>query len=184
MHALVVALALIAGADEENKHPVPVWLPRGVQLGVLINPPMVAPAIRLQWDISVLEQPHNDFVIIGQVGTAVGLSLPQGMIAHYQHVALVGLGYRSTYEKFHWGFQFGLGPVWYRADFAKTSNYRFEDRVLGYAEGRLQTGLKLAPHFILGVYFGYASPWTYSYDRYPGNNYVGGFSVGLFADWR
>jgi hypothetical protein len=184
MHAFVVALALICGADEELKHPVPAWLPRGAQLGFLINAPMVAPAIRLQWDVTLLEQPHNDFVVIGQLGSAFGLSLETGMSEHYQHVALVGLGYRSTYEKFHWGFQFGLGPVWYRTAYKKGSIYPFENRVLGYAEGRLQAGLRLAPHFILGIYFGYASPWTFSPVIYPGNTYVGGFNLGVFADWR
>jgi hypothetical protein len=182
MIVLSLALALVCAAD----HPVPAWVPRGAQVGLLLatDASIVAPDVRLQWDFGLVEQPRNDLVVIAQLGTAIGAVLPAGMTAHYQHVAMIGLGYRATYDLFHWGFQFGLGPVWYRAAFTRGGVNPFESRVLGYAEGRLQVGLKLQKHLIVGLYFGYASPWTYSPNRYPGNTYVGGLNLGVFADWR
>jgi hypothetical protein len=186
MLALAVALVLAGKSDENTplEHPVPAYLPREVELGLFVNTPMVAPHLRLQWDLTIYESQRDAFIGLFSVGSGFGLSLPNGFAEHYQHVVLAGVGYRNTAALFHWGFQVALGPVWYRTAYIPTFPYAFESRVLGYAEGRLQAGLRVQPHLIVGVYFGFASPWSFSFDRYPGNNYVGGFDFGFFADWR
>jgi hypothetical protein len=188
MNVLALAMALVcAGKSDENapqEHPVPAWLPRGAAIGLFVNSPVVTPHLRLQWDITFYESDRDAFLGVLGLGTGFGAGLPQGMVEHYQHVALGGIGYRNTAKLFHWGFQIQLGPVWYRAAFTPGSAYAFESRVLGYAEGRVQAGLHLQPHLILGLFAGFASPWAFSYQRYPGNTYVGGFDFGLFADWR
>lgn len=190
MNLLTLTLALLcAKPSAENtplEHPVPAWIPRGASIGLFVNSPVVAPHVRIEWDVTFYESRQDAFIGLVELGTGFGLSLPSniGMKELFQHVALVGVGYRNTGSLFHWGFQFGLGPTWYRASYVPHAPYLFESRVVGYAEGRAQVGLRLAPHLILGVYFGFASPWSFSTQLYPGNNYLGGFDFGFFADWR
>jgi hypothetical protein len=197
-HALVLAVFLgvsstavaeapespkAASAAELDERPVPAWVPRGVSVGVFFNLPTVAPHLRLSWELGFFERPRNDFVAIVTLGTGAAVSLPPGFAENFQHVALVGLGYRSNHDVWQWGFQIVAGPVWYRASFIPAARQPFESRVLPYTEGRLQLGMRILPHLIIGLYGGYASPWDFD-PRYPGNMLVGGPLAGVYADWR
>lgn len=195
--AMVVALATAAepveakpaeskpaeSKSESSILPLPPWLPRGAAIGFFVNSPQVTPHVRLSWELALYERHLNDFVAVLTLGTGMGLALHPRLKEHYQHVALGGVGYRSNHASWQWGFQLQLGAVWYRAAYAPKEPYRFESRVLGYAEGRLQVGLKLANHLVLGVYGGYASPWEFN-PVFPANIYVGGLDFGLYLDWR
>jgi hypothetical protein len=189
MTALALTIALLLGAaptpaETQPEHPVPAWVPRGAAIGLFIRGPALVPHLRLQWDVTLYEAGRDAIVAMGQLGTGLAVVLPPGMSGFYEHVALLGFGYRNTAGWFHWGFQIGLGPVWYQASFPPGSVNLYENRVLGYAEGRLQAGVHLRRNLIIGIYVGYASPWKFSNDQFPGNGYVGGFDVGFFADWR
>lgn len=183
LFALVISLAVHAAPPPPDEPLVPVYVPRSVTIGVLINPPVVTPRIRLYWEGALIDQPKNTLFWTAAIGTGVGVGLQKPMTAHYQHVLLAGLGFRSDRELLFWGFQVTTGPVWYRAAFLPGSIYAFENRVLGYIEGRLQLGLRITPHFRLALYFGYGSPYVFQ-RQYPGNTFVGGIDTGLVVDWR
>ena len=182
--ALVLSSFLSASPVWEPDKPlVPWFVPRTLTLGVFINPPMVSPHLRLGWEAAILSQPRNDLIWLFQLGTGGGLGVPAPMVTHWQHTVLAGFGYRSDHAVVHWGFHVVSGPLWYLAKYAPGAFNQFESRVVGYIEGHVQLGIRLAPHFRLAAYFGYASPFTFN-QRYPGNTYVGGLDTGIVLDWR
>ncbi len=190
MHVLALALASalaveVSGPETSarEQHPAPWYLPRTASVGFFFNPPSVSVNVRLAWEIGVIEQPRNHLVMLLQAGTATALSLPFGIKELYQHVGLVGFGFRSTRELFHWGFTIMTGPLWYRASYLPSFPYNFESRVVTYSEATAQAGLHVAKHLVVGLYAGYAAPWDVS-TRFPASAYTGGFTAGLFADWR
>lgn len=195
MNVLALALTLALAADGEGEAPsdkeikhqklVPPYVPRGFSLGLFINTPVVSPNVRIDWNIDIYASSTHNFFALAEIGAGLGFSRPAGMSALYQYMGLVGFGYRNVTHVIHWGFQFGIGPLWYRAAFDKTVPYVFDSKVVGYAEGRVQAGFELTPNLVLGVYFGFASPWSVDTSgRYPGSLYLGGFMPGLFLDWN
>lgn len=178
-----ILVSTLAVTPVTDSPPVPWFVPRGAAVGVFVNAPVVAPHLRLAWEAAFYAAGRDALVGLLALGTGFGLGVPAPMTEHFQHVLLAGLGYRNTHRRLHWGFQLGLGAVWYRAAYQPGSVWALESRVLGYAEGRGQLGLRLAPHLVLGLYAGYASPWRFD-ARYPGNTYLGGVDLGLFLDWR
>ncbi len=191
MHVLALALASalaveIAGPEasaREAAHPAPWYLPRTVSTGLVINHPAISVDVRLAWEIGVIEQPRNHLVIMLAVGTGTVLSPPKGIRDIYQHTAMLGFGYRSNRERFHWGFSVLTGPLWYRASYQPGVPFKFENRLLTYSEASAQAGLRLFEHLIIGLYAGYGAPWDVS-NRFPSSVYLGGFRFGFFADWR
>ena len=182
--ALICSAVIAAEAPAESSGPlVPWFVPRSLTLGLFINPPMVAPHVRLTWEAAIISQPRNDLIWLFSLGSAIGVGMQSPMTAHYQHVVLAGFGYRSDRELLHWGFHIVSGPVWYRAGYLPGAFFKFESRVLGYLEGRAQLGLRITPKLKLAVYFGYASPFFFT-PQFPGNTFVGGFDTGLVLDWR
>jgi hypothetical protein len=162
---------------------VPWFVPRSASIGLFVNSPVVSPHVRLAWEAAIISQPRNDFIWTAVLGTGLAATPQRPMSSHYQHVFLLGLGYRSDHTQLHWGFHIAPGVVWYRAAYLPGSDYRFEDRVIGYLEGRLQLGLKVAPHLRVAAYVGFASPFTFKQEL-PGNTFVGGVDFGIVVDWR
>ena len=193
MHVHVLALALasalaidIAGPQvsaKETYHPVPWYLPRKVTIGAGVNPPTVSIDLRLAWELGVIEQPRNHLVIMIELGTGLTLVNQARIRALYQHVAMVGFGYRSTRELFHWGFSVLTGPLWYRAGYAPGVGLNFENRFVTYSEATAQAGLVVKEHLIFGIFAGYGAPWDIT-ERFPAGIYTGGFRVGVFGEWR
>jgi hypothetical protein len=181
---LLLVTALGAGASAAtDPHPAPWYLPRSLSLGVFLNDPIVAPHVRLSWEVGLIEQPRNHLVGLLSVGSGFGVGLPAGMEAHFQHVLMGGLGYRSTRGWWHWGFSAGAGPLWYRTGFGPGSLYGFESRVVGYSEATARLGLLAASHLVIGLQGGYAAVWAPS-PYFRGDVYAGGIAIALFADWR
>ncbi|MFT3708223.1 MAG: hypothetical protein QM817_11270 [Archangium sp.] len=180
---LVAMSVLQAGAYEPDKPLLPPYLPRSAAIGMFINPPMVSPHVRLFWEGELIDQPRNKLIWIAGLGSAFGIGAQPPMTAHFQHVVLAGFGFRSDHQLLHWGFHVAAGPVWYRAAYKPNAAYAFENRVLGYIEGRGQLGLRVLPHLRIAVYAGYASPFTFQ-PQFPGNTFVGGFDFGIALDWR
>lgn len=190
MHVFALALASalavdLSGPDVSTRepHPVPWYLPRTASVGLFINNSAVTIDARLAWEFGVIEQPRNHLVILVQLGTGTAIATPKGIQALYQHVGLLGFGYRSTRELFHWGFSVMTGPLWYRAAYAPGAGFGFESRWLTYSEVTGQIGLRLARNLVVGIYGGYAAPWDVS-NRFPASLYTGGPTFGFFADWR
>ncbi len=200
MHLLALALAATLSAETapaapgpehqpqaarvslEDEGPlVPFYVPRAASFGFFVsNVPTFYG--RVGWEVAFYERPRDHLTFFLDVGTGLPVSLPAELRALYQHVALAGVAYRSTRALLHWGFQFGGGALWYRATYPPGTR-RFESRVVAWTEGRAELGLKLAPHVVAGLYVGYASAFDSS-SNFPAVNYVGGLSLGLFANWR
>lgn len=187
--ALVMTLAagdgeLLSGSDtpakKEPAHPVPAWAPRDASLGITINSPMVSAQVRIGWQIAFYERAGHDLVFTVVLGTGLAMSRPMGMDAHFQHVGLLGIGYRKVGPLINWGFHWGIGGNWYRADYPI---FPTESRVVAYTEGRGQFGFRVLKHLVLGLFVGYGSPISFD-ARYPGQTYCGGLMLGFFADWR
>lgn len=193
MHVLALALASLLAVDiegpkveldaKEKIHPAPWFLPRTASLGIQYNSPIMSATLRIAWEIGLIEQPRNHLVAMVILGSSLPISGSTLFTALYQHVAMAGIGYRSTRQLFHWGFSAGAGPIWYRAGYPKGSAFNFESRVITYAEVTGQIGLRLLDHFIAGIFAGYGAPWEVS-NRFPATIYLGGFTAGVFADWR
>lgn len=180
----LVAISVLHAPPPPPAEPLlPPYLPRSAAIGMLINPPMVTPHLRLFWEGHLIDQPRNALIWVAGLGSGFGVNAQPPMTAHFQHVLLAGLGFRSDHPLLHWGFHVVAGPVWYRAAYKPGSIYAFENRVLGYIEGRAQIGLRVLPHLRVALYFGYASPFVYQ-SQYPGNTFVGGVDTGLALDWR
>lgn len=181
---LLLSSVLTAAPVSEPEGPfVPWYVPRSLSLGVFVNSPVASPHFRLAWEGALISQPRNVLIWTFTAGSAIGLGVVKPMTEHYQHAFLLGVGYRSDYTLFHWGFHVVTGPLWYRAAYLPNSLYGFESRVLPYIEGRLQIGLRLSGPWKLAAYFGFASPFVFN-PRFPGNTFVGGFDGGLVLDWR
>jgi hypothetical protein len=187
--ALVMTLAAreregLSGSDtpakQEPAHPVPPWAPRDASLGVTINAPMVSAQLRIGWQLTFYERRGHDLVLTVVLGTGLALSRPTGMDAHFQHVGLLGIGYRKVGPLLNWGFQWGIGGNWYQADYPM---FPTERRLVPYTEGRVQLGVRVLKHLVLGLFVGYGSPVSFD-ARYPGQTYSGGLMLGFFADWR
>jgi hypothetical protein len=184
MASLSLALAAVLSVAPAPSHPVPAYLPRDVQVGVLFaDQGVVSPAIRLGWQVGLVEQPHNDLLLVGQLGTGVGLSLPAGLNALYQYVAMAGIGYSSTREVFHWGFHVVAGALWYRAAWATGVGLPFENQVMGTSEVCAEAGLKVAPNLLLGLRVGLNGGWAVR-PRFPASAVVGGWELAVFVNWR
>jgi hypothetical protein len=192
MSPLVLSLVVALGAEEQElvsgqapkrvqaEHPVPAWAPRTVSLGLTSREGLWSLQARVGWEAAFYERSGHDLVFTVHLGTGFALALPAGMTAHFQHVALVGLGYRKVSKRLNWGFHWGVGVDWYRAAY---SFALLEGRVVAYTEGRAQVGVRVLENLVLGGWFGYGSPVQFD-ARFPGQTYCGGIMFGLFADWR
>ncbi|RKH21561.1 hypothetical protein D7X75_36805, partial [Corallococcus sp. CA031C] len=100
--------------------------------------------------------------------------------SYYEHTAQVGIGYRNHLPgQAHWGFQVTGGPVFYGAHFGTQPPDR---RVAGAVQGRIQIGYQLSDVGV-GLALGYAEPFGLK-NRSFARDFVGGVSLGFFADWR
>lgn len=162
----------------------PVWLPRYAYAGFFLNQYAVAPNFRVGWEITVYDDSRNLLALVIELGPGFGIAWPQGATQFWEHVATGGVGYRWGKEKsFQWGFTLGIGAVLEGAIFdPPLPKGAREERVLGFAEGRLYAGWDFGPLFA-GLAFGYGSPLAI-FRAYPSTQWVGGFNVGLLANWR
>jgi len=194
MIALASALTLVLAASDPEPdalsgppvvlepHLVPPFVPRSISFGLSINSPMLTPNVRLDWDIDLFTSTTHNFYLLVELGSGFGVNRAPGMTAVYQHLGVLGFGYRNITRVIHWGFQFGIGPLWYRTFYSPIEPYQTENRVIGYAEGRLQGGYEFNKHLVLGIYFGFGSPFLVE-QKYPGTAYLGGFMPGIFLEW-
>jgi hypothetical protein len=178
----------VGAPPRRHVSPTPWWLPRGASLGTYFAPDTLTPQLRLQWQWTVIQERVDAFVLVfeGGGGWAVartqqaGLQDDATMRMLYQHPLLAGVAYRGTRPSgLHLGGHVLTGPLFYGARF---DSLPAEDRVVGVLEARVQAGWKLGAA-VYGLSLGYASAYgrpARSY-AYP---YIGGFTFGLFADWR
>ncbi|MCY1032290.1 hypothetical protein OV207_12540 [Corallococcus sp. BB11-1] len=193
---LIVSLALASTAHAQSRKPqelyhqspTPAWLPRGVFLGTQLSNGAVTPRLHLQWQFTFFQERKDAWAVILEGGVGWAASLPdtavEGYIlpvnSYYEHLAHVGVAYRNHLPGMaHWGFQVSSGPVFYGSHFGTQPPDR---RVAGSVQGRVQIGYQLND-VGLGLAVGYAEPFGLK-NRSFARNFVGGVSLGFFADWR
>ncbi|XXF80818.1 hypothetical protein P2318_13985 [Myxococcaceae bacterium GXIMD 01537] len=146
------------------------------------------PQLRLQWQLTLFQDRRDALVFLAEGGLGRSISLPETAVegaripftAFYSHPALAGLGYRNHNPSgWYWGFQVTAGPVWYGAHYEGLVN---ESRTGGLLEGRIQIGRRAGP-VALGLGVGYAEPFSVP-RRSVAKDFLGGFMLGFFADWR
>ncbi len=172
----------------ERRASFPPYLPRAAFVGAFVNSSSVTPQVRLQWELTLIQERIDSLVLLFGGGGGYGLNRPQNlgptntsvMISLYQHVILGGFGFRADRPGgFHWGFQAATGPLFYGARF---SDLPSERGVLGLVEGRADVGWRFGS-IVYGVSFGYASLYQQPM-RLQSGPYLGGIMFGLFADGR
>ena len=185
---LSAALAAAPAGDLGPSRPQTPWfLPRYAWAGAIINKDIVAPTVRVGWEIAVLDQPRNLLTVVVELGPAFALARPSSVHLFWEHVALAGLGYRWGKDKgFTFGFLVAAGPVLHGARYTADRNgapvQLSEQRVLGWIEGRAYAGLRAGPVTLaLGV--GYGSSWNDN-PYYFAARYLGGFTPGIYVNWR
>jgi hypothetical protein len=191
MTTIALVLALVCGAEEavgapaaetpEVTHPVHL----GAALGTFINTSSAIPALRVTVQPSLFLRPLNEFTALFELGAAIGVPTADTYFSeHYNYTAIAGFAYHSDRGAWGWGFQLGVGAVWYRTTLAPHQPGRhFTQNALAYIEGRGQIGLTLDPRFKLGLFAGYGSPFVYPINQV-GPLALGGFLAGLYLDFR
>ncbi|MBL8950542.1 MAG: hypothetical protein JNK82_07175 [Myxococcaceae bacterium] len=148
----------------------PPYLPRTGAAVVFVQNGSVSPAMRLGWEVDLVDQPRNTLVAGLQLGGAYSTT-----VNFWQYVGLLGLGYRMQREiGFHWGFDIGFGPAGF--------GDQREKKVLPYIEGRVHAGWRVAVVTLaLAVGYGQAvsrDPFSVT------QRYLGGWFVGLLVGWK
>jgi len=166
---------------------VPAFIPRHFSMDLLLYGPTTWQA-KVQWEITLLQDRISGFVLIFEAGGGYGFHLPTTagpacdipMTFLYQHSLQFGAAYRAQRpEGLFWGFQVGFGPLFYGARFQGLPT---ENIVIGTVEGRGQIGWRLG-RVSYGFTLGYAQP-TEQPVHSNAAPYIGGYTIGVFADWR
>lgn len=175
----------------------PAWLPRSATfgLGIAATTTLTAEG-RLQWEITLAQQRVDALIVYGAVGGGIGLSLPSrvGFNGRFQALdslnratAQIGVGYRGDRGDWNWGFQAGAGPMLYDAKYRPDPDlgtlFGDEQHVMGWVEGRAQFGYRFSPVLAGGLAVSFGSGLkrpraAYAYD------YLSGWTVGIYIDWR
>jgi hypothetical protein len=192
LFSLVFGLSWTVNAQPESALPAhgttPFWLPRGALLGTYLQRGAIVPQARLQWQFTFFQDRKDALVVLVEGGGGWSVGRPDTVVegkdepmdAFFEHTLQFGPGYRNhSRSGFHWGFQVTGGPVWYGAHLRNLPDERY---TVGLVEGRVHLGHQLGPA-VLGVSIGYAEPFSFK-RRSLAAPYVGGWLLGLFADWR
>lgn len=167
-------LLLLAAAPGPKVHQTPVYLPRYATLQLFIRPPIVIPALRLGWEIDLIEGPRDVLELAVELGLAY-THVSDAIPFYWEYVALAGLAYRNQRESgVFWGFFLGGGPAY--------SGFKYESRWDPYVEGRAQLGARLAG-VTLSFCAGYAQ-WVAYAPRSITQQYLGGLFIGAHLGWK
>jgi hypothetical protein len=176
--ALPVVLALTLGAPDRS--PSPWFLPRYVAVGAYGGLGVLAPTVKVGWELGLIEQ-RTDFVAVIELGPSFGVINPHNVTLFWEHTLVAGVGVRTGRgSRFHWGLSVMAGPVLHGARF--NDGTIAEQRWNAVIEGRAQAGADLG-RVTLAAFVGYQQAWLVN-PRFPSAPLVGGFSFGLLVNWR
>lgn len=180
--------------------PTPVWLPRAALLSTYLRKGVVAPGVRVQWQVPVYRGRRDVLSLIIEPTAAWGVAFPDSDIpddpgtvvredeevvplsALRLYALVLGVGYSSRFASgLEWGFQVGTGPAWYSARFSSGEKSR-EAYLVGLLDGRAQLGYRFGS-VSLGVAVGYSDPYNYRRTSLA-RGHVGGLKLGVYVDWR
>lgn len=169
---------------------VPWWLPREVALVTFFQASNITPELRIAWHIPVIQQRIDSFNLIVEGGggwaakkrsqTDPDTGDPPVTELHQWHIH-GGIAYEGDWASgWHLGVRVTTGVTLFGANFVGVPKEGLNTAAT--VEGRLDGGFRIG-RVVYGVSVGILQPWSKSPQLYSVDD-IGGFSVGLFANWR
>ncbi|HVP60874.1 MAG TPA: hypothetical protein VMT11_09965 [Myxococcaceae bacterium] len=196
---LVLLAAVLLGAPafaqrvaEKPPALVPAWLPREVAILTFFQNGNITPELRIAWHIPVVQQRIDslNLIIEGGGGWALGKRSvtnenadPPLTELHQWHIQ-GGIAYEGDWAQgWHIGGRITVGVTIFGANYSTLSGPVHEDTsTAGTVEGRLEGGYRFG-RVVIGVTIGVLQPWSKDPRLYSPND-IGGFSSGIFFNWR
>lgn len=171
---------------------VPAYLPREVAILTFFQNGNITPELRLAWHIPVVQQRIDSLNIIveGGGGWAVGKRSvtnenadPPMTEMHQWHIQ-AGIAYEGDWAQgWHVGGRITVGVTMFGANYVVNNDPVKEGLSnAGTVEGRLEGGYRFG-RVVIGVTIGVLQPWSRDPRLYSPND-IGGFSSGIFFNWR
>jgi len=173
---------------------VPAYLPREVAILTLFQNGNITPELRIAWHIPVVQQRIDSLNIIieGGGGWAVGKrsvtneNLDPPMTELHQWHILGGLAYEGDWAQgWHVGGRVTAGVTIFGANYIDiTTGAPLHEgtSTAGTVEARLEGGYRVG-RVVIGLTIGVLQPWNKDPRLYSPND-IGGFSSGIFFNWR
>lgn len=184
--------ALAQRVAEKPPSLVPAWLPREVAFLTFFQNGNITPELRIAWHIPVVQQRIDSLNIIveGGGGWAVGKrnayneNADPPLTELHQWHAHAGVSYEGDWAQgWHLGARITIGATWFGANYVTIDGPLHEDTtVTGTVEGRLEAGYRVG-RVVIGLNAGVLQPWNKDARLYSPND-IGGWSGGLFLNWR
>jgi hypothetical protein len=173
---------------------VPAYLPREVAFLTFFQNGNISPGFRVAWHIPVVQQRIDSLNIIIEGGGAWAVKKRDAINEHadavlthlHQWQALAGIAYEGDWAAgWHVGGRITAGLSFFSGNYIdpNTGAPIHEDTsTAGTVEGRLEGGYRFG-RVVIGVTIGVTQPWSKDARLYSPND-IGGFSTGLFFNWR
>ena len=198
---VVLLAAILLGAPafaqrvaEKPPALVPAYLPREVAFLTFFQNGNISPGFRIAWHIPVVQQRIDSLNIIIEGGGAWAVKKrdtinenADPVLTHlHQWQALAGIAYEGDWAQgWHVGARITAGLSIFSGNYIdpNTGAPLHEDTsTAGTVEGRLEGGYRVG-RVVIGVTIGVTQPWSKDARLYSPND-IGGFSGGLFFNWR
>ena len=191
---LLGAPTFAQGVAEKPPALVPAYLPREVAILTLFQNGNITPELRIAWHIPVVQQRIDSLNIIieGGGGWAVGKrsvtneNLDPPMTELHQWHILGGLAYEGDWAQgWHVGGRVTAGVTIFGANYIDiTTGAPLHEgtSTAGTVEARLEGGYRVG-RVVIGLTIGVLQPWNKDPRLYSPND-IGGFSSGIFFNWR
>jgi len=198
---VVLLAAILLGAPafaqrvaEKPPALVPAYLPREIAFLTFFQNGNISPGFRIAWHIPVVQQRIDSLNIIIEGGGAWAVKKRDAInenadpvLTHlHQWQALAGIAYEGDWAQgWHVGARITAGLSIFSGNYIdpNTGAPLHEDTsTAGTVEGRLEGGYRVG-RVVIGVTIGVTQPWSKDARLYSPND-IGGFSGGLFFNWR
>ncbi len=189
---LLGAPAFAQRVAEKPPSLVPFWLPREVAVLTFFENGNITPELRIAWHIPVVQQRIDSLNILveGGGGWAVGKrnqtnenADPPMTELHQWHLH-AGIAYEGDWAQgWHVGGRITAGVTFFGANYVVNGDPVHEPTTTtGTVEGRLEGGYRFG-RVVVGVTIGVLQSWSKDPRLYSPND-IGGFSSGIFLNWR
>ena len=173
---------------------VPAYLPREVAFLTFFQNGNISPGFRVAWHIPVVQQRIDSLNIIVEGGGAWAVKKrdflnenADPVLTHlHQWQVLAGIAYEGDWAQgWHVGARVTAGLSIFSGNYVDPISgapIHEDTSTAGTVEGRLEGGYRFG-RVVIGVLIGVTQPWSKDPRLYSPND-IGGFSGGLFFNWR
>jgi len=174
---------------------VPAYLPREIAILTFFQNGNITPQLRIAWHIPVVQQRIDSLNIIIEGGggwavskrSATNENQDPPLTELHQWQVLAGISYEGDWAQgWHVGGRVTAGVSIFGANYQNPIPggvpIHEDTSTAGTVEGRLEGGYRVG-RVVIGVTVGVTQPWNKDPRLYSPND-IGGFSAGLFFNWR